>query len=195
MVVLKPADLGFRKAGSEIRIFARSFRNSSPAGISGHIDHRRKVPCHAGSSGFFRCHSCGLLHEFGVEGSGLRDSDRVDGTETVNDIQTEDQRNAQAAFLDCDLLQFVHLHGILHHQRAHLAAADLFFMKILRGGAHDAAEFFLGNSTVRHHLDQFLERYVKSPHDGRRDLVHLSDLLFQGHLGEDLFYSCFLFSC
>ena len=195
MIVLKTADLRLCKAGSQIRIFARAFRDSSPTGIPGHVDHRGKMPCNSCCSGFLCRHRCGLLHEFGVEGSGLRDSDRVDGTETVNDIQTEDQRNAQAAFLDCDLLQFVHLHGILHHQRAHLAAADLFFMKILRGGAHDAAEFFLGNSTVRHHLDQFLERYVKSPHDGRRDLVHLSDLLFQGHLGEDLFYSYFLFSC
>ena len=68
-------------------------------------------------------------------------------------------------------------------------------MEILLRGAHDLPEFFLADPAVRHHLDQFFERNVESAHDGRGLLVHLPDLLLQGHLCQQILNSLSLFLC
>ena len=126
---LEPAHLGFGEAGADPRVFARSLGDAAPAGVAGDVEHRREGEVDAGGGALLGGGAGRRLPERGVEGAGLRERDREDGAEAVQNVEAEEERNAEAAFLDRRLLRGAH--GIAAPEVEE--AAD-------RAGAHVGAE-------------------------------------------------------
>ena len=187
-VPLQSPDLGAGKPASQIGILAGSLGYAPPAGVAGHIDHGSEIPADAVGPGFLCRHPGRLFKQRIVEGSRLRDRDGEHTAKAVNHIKSDDQGNAQPRLLDGDLLQFICFSRIVSHNGTHQSRPNLLLVEVLLGRRHEALKFLLGKSSVRQHLDEFRKGDIKSSHYGRRFLIHLPDLLFQGHLRQDRFH-------
>ena len=101
-----------------------------------------------------------LFGELRIPGGGQAERDGKDGPQPVNDVEAEEQRDAEAAFLDGDALQAVRLARVGDEQDASGAA-----------GTHFGKD-----------------ELVLAQRFGRPEvLAELPGLLFEGHGGEQCF--------
>ncbi len=101
---LEALDLGLGEAGADVRVLAGAFGDAAPARVAGDVEHRREGEVEAGGLGLVGGEAGGFLPEGGVEGAGLGERDREDGAEAVDDVEAEEERDAEAGFLDGDAL-------------------------------------------------------------------------------------------
>ena len=94
-----------REERSQIRVFAAAFGYASPAGVAGDINHRAVCPADSVGRCLFCGYPCCLFYEFRVPGTGKCERDGKYGIESVNDIYSAKHRDAETAFLDCNLLE------------------------------------------------------------------------------------------
>ena len=141
--LLQAGDFRGGEGGSKAGILTGAFGDTSPPGIAGDIQHRRKMPGNTGCLGFSGRHAGSLFHQIRIKGSCFCNCDREDSFKSMDDIQAKDQRDAQPAFFHRDLLQFIDFRRILHHEGPYTAGTDIIFMIILRTLTHDLAELFL----------------------------------------------------
>ena len=87
-----------RYLSAEIRIFAAAFDNSAPARIAAYIHHRAEHPVDAARSCFNRSNARAALDQIHIPGCRQCQRHWEHSLITVNDVHTEDQRNAGAGF-------------------------------------------------------------------------------------------------
>ena len=109
---LKSAHGGSRHPAAEPRILAGPLGDASPARVAGDVHHRREHPVDAGGGRLGGGHGFDALDELLIPRAGQPEWNRKDRAEAVDRVETEDQRNAQARFLDGQALQPVAQSGI-----------------------------------------------------------------------------------
>src|ERR1044072_678709 len=109
VTALKSANARARHLRTEERIFTRAFSNSSPARVARDINHRRERPVNARSSCFRGGNAGRAFCRRGIPGCRFAERYRKDGAITMNDIETEDERNLQTRFGQGHALEFIGL--------------------------------------------------------------------------------------
>ena len=94
-----------REERSQIRVFAAAFGYAAPAGVAGDINHRAVCPADSVGGSLFGRYPCRFFHQGRVPGAGKCERDGKYGIESVNDIYSAKHRDAETAFLDCNLLE------------------------------------------------------------------------------------------
>ena len=155
---------GRRYGAAQVRVFARAFRNPSPAGLDAYIAHGRVGPVQAGRSCFVGGHLGGTLYGFGVPGAGHSQVDGENGAEAVYDIIAEEQRNTEAGFVNRDFLELAGVIGRVGVED--VAAASLAYVVDI-AFAHAGAGY----------------RPVAGEQDG------LPDFLLESHFTQQFFYA------
>ncbi|OPZ11262.1 MAG: hypothetical protein BWZ06_01747 [Bacteroidetes bacterium ADurb.BinA261] len=102
---LKTFYTSFGYTTSQIGIFACSFHNTSPAGITRNVNHGGKRPVDAVRSGFDGCYSCRLFHHRQIPRTGFAQRNRKYRFITVNHILSEENRDSQTSGIYSYLLQ------------------------------------------------------------------------------------------
>ena len=169
-MTLIPADRAFRHLRRQIRVFAETLDDASPAGIPANVHHRRKGPVNAFGAAFGRGDPRGFLRTRGVERGRLRQRNRRDGVMPVDDVASENQRNSEPAFLDGRLLTAVQECDVDPRRRE---------ISGKRGRAQNE-----GAETAGAHLFNrafLIRERADNLHDG------LTDFFFNCHAGEQVF--------
>ncbi|OQB94374.1 MAG: hypothetical protein BWX86_01485 [Verrucomicrobia bacterium ADurb.Bin122] len=153
IVALETAHGGRGDEAAEIGILAIALGDAAPARVTRDVDHRRKRPIDADDGGFEGGHRAETLDERGVPRAGEAERDRVRGAETVDRIEAEDERDAEARLLDGEALQAVAQIGIGRHaeEGAELAGGD-------EGGVLFVAR--IGHQLLQELADAFLARHA-----------------------------------
>src|SRR5438128_8485725 len=89
-------DIGAGKRGAEKWIFSGAFRDAAPAGIAREVHHGRKGPANAGCGSFAGCDARGAFGELRIPGSRNSQRNGKFRAKSVNNIETENQRDVQA---------------------------------------------------------------------------------------------------
>ena len=164
---LKTAHARRRVQRAEPRVFAKTFRDASPARVAREVNHRRKNPVNSRRRGFAGRNFLRLLEEFGVERARLRQRNWERCPKPVDGIVPKNRRNPQAALLDGDMLQFVPHHGRFNQacpaqKRTHPAAPQVVRHRHIRVIAHvrlpKLADFFFKRHLPEQIGDAFFNR-------------------------------------
>ena len=91
------------------RVFAKAFGDAPPARVARQVHHRRKRPVNAHRRRLAGGNGLRPLEQFRLPRARLRQRNREGGAETVNRVVSENQRDAEPALFDGDVLQSVSL--------------------------------------------------------------------------------------
>ena len=149
--------IGLGHLATEVWILSGSFGNAAPAGIAGDIDHRAEHPVDAGRGGFLRGDAGGSFDQGRIPGCRQGQRNREYGFMAMDDVQTEDQRDAGAGF-----------------QGDGLELAVVFHV----GSAEDSSQLSLSEEFDIGVLFRDLEGGDET---AGRVQVELADFLFKGH--------------
>jgi hypothetical protein len=105
--VLKALDHGNAEYRAEQRIFARAFRTTPPASVTGHVEHRRPRQRDAISRSFSGSSTRGSANQSGLPRARKTQRERKDRTVTVYDIEGEQQRDSLRRLFDRNSLQLI----------------------------------------------------------------------------------------
>ena len=136
----------------KIRVFSGTFGNTSPTRVTCNVKHWRECPAHSACSSLDRSNAGTFFYDSRIEGRSKSERNRENGTETMNHVTTDKDRNTKTALL----------HGSLLY--------GIYFCRI------DAVQYRTYFS--------FCSLLYKPCTSGQ--LVHLSDLLMEGHLGKKI---------
>ncbi len=100
-----------RECAAEARVFAETLGDASPARVASDIDHRREGPADAFRGRLARRVPGGLLDKFRVPSRCLGQWNRENCFISVDDVASEQQRNAQPALPHRDALRFGAVRG------------------------------------------------------------------------------------
>ena len=109
---LKPAHRGGSQKAAQPRILPGPFGDASPARIAGNVHHRGENPVDAGGGRLGCGDRLGPLDELRIPGAGQPEGNRKRRAESVDRVEAEDQRNAEARILDGNALEPVARAGI-----------------------------------------------------------------------------------
>ena len=107
VVPLKALHHGGAEDTSKIGIFTQAFSNTPPTCIARYVDHWREGPVNTRSCRFERRNARAVSHNIGVETRGLSQWNWHNGPEAVDNVATNNQRNAEAAFFNGNPLQLI----------------------------------------------------------------------------------------
>ena len=156
---LEAAGLGRGKLRCEPGVLARTLDHPSPAWIAGDIQHRCERQADAVRGSLLRRRARGALPAVRIEQAGFRQRYGENRAMTVDDIETHQQRNAEARMLHREALQGMHLCTTPHVENVtDLPVADTLLQRAPRARTCDRAR--------------------------ARGHVQLPDLLREGHAGE-----------
>ncbi len=162
VVTLETPDHGYRHGRCEEGIFAGAFRDPAPARVTGHVHHRRKRPVDTVRGRFGGRDARTLFHEFRVPGRCLGQGNGQNGLETVDDVPADKERYTEPAFLHGNALQFIDSVNVGEVQDRAKPAGPQVVAQVIRR---------MSVTGVR--------------------LAHLADLLFGGHLRQQLIHALF----
>ena len=146
---------------AQVRILSVTLADSSPSGVECNIYHGRVSPVDSCSTGFLCRYFAYLLHRFCIPGAGEGERDREHGLVAVDYVHAHQQRNAQTAVLDGDVLESLDLVESLDVEyAAHVAFCNV--------ATHLGVQGSTGSDVASHHQ------------------VELTDFLLQGHLCHQL---------
>ena len=95
-----------RDQRSEVGVFARPFRNASPARIAGDVHHRRERPVQPRCDRLARRYAGRVFDTLQIPRARHAEVDREDRFHAVDHVVAEQQRNVHPRFLDGNPLQF-----------------------------------------------------------------------------------------
>ena len=110
---LETAHARRRHVAAEPYVFAGTLDSAAPAGVAGHVDHRREGPVDAGGGRLDRRDPCRLLDQFRLEACRLGERYREDGAKAVDDVCREQQRDLQAGFANRHALHLARHFGTI----------------------------------------------------------------------------------
>ena len=129
VVALKAMHTGHAHFGSQVRIFARTFHHTAPAGIAADVDHRSKSPVDTNSRSLDGRNPCRLFNSFQVPAGSLGQRYWRNRFMPVNHIKAKDQRNTQPCFFYRNFLQGTNLiHAANIQKRTNHPAAEMFVL-------------------------------------------------------------------
>ena len=102
---LEAADLRSGESGADARVFARAFDDASPARIARDVEHGGEGEIDAVRRGLAGRRARRALPERGVEGARFGERHGKDRLMPVQCVHCEEERHAEAGFLDGELLQ------------------------------------------------------------------------------------------
>ena len=116
VAALVAGHLRHRHARAEVGIFTRALDDAAPARITRDVDHGREGPVQSRRGGFLGCDTRRALLRLGRPGRSHGQWHRENGSIAVHHVHGEQQRDAQARFLDRHFLQFGERLGTGHVQ-------------------------------------------------------------------------------
>ena len=156
---------------SEVRVFAVALCSAPPAGIHTDVHHRREGPVDAVGSGLLGSDACCRLCGLFVPRAGKGQRNGEDRLVAVDNIHADDERYAQSALFDGDVLQFANLVGPLQVEHtAHLSCGNLRpHVGVHRTARDDVARHLqvqLPNLLLQRHLRHQRVNILLHRHDG-----------------------------
>ena len=117
LTALEAAHLGDGHRRAEVRIFSSALDDPAPTWIAGDVDHGRERPVDAHGTRFAGGDRLAALDRRGVPRGRHRNRHRKNRAEPVNDVETEQHRDAEAVAFDCEPLEAVDLGRIGDEQQ------------------------------------------------------------------------------
>ena len=96
----------------QIWVLARSFGDAAPARVAGHVEHRRECPADTACRSLDGSNPGAFLNKGRVKCRCKSDRNRENGTESVNHVTTNKNRDSQTALLYGSLLDSIYLSRI-----------------------------------------------------------------------------------
>ena len=116
-LALEPTNLRSGDGSAEHRVFARALDDAPPARIARDVDHGREGPVDADRTSLARGRSLRRFDGPRRPARGERDRHGENRAQPVDDVEAEDQRDAEAAFLDGKTLQSVGRRHLFDEER------------------------------------------------------------------------------
>ena len=117
LVALEAAHLGDGHGGAEVRVFAGALDDPTPTWIAGDVDHRRERPMDADRTRLTGGDRLATLDRLGIPRRRHRDRHRKDRAQPVDDVETEQHRDAETVAFDREPLEAVDLGRIGDEQQ------------------------------------------------------------------------------
>ena len=195
VVTLETPHRGDAQFGDQIGVLAIRLLNPSPALVAGDIDDRSQRQMDAAQAHLARGDVEHVLEQFGVPGrgqaDGLREAGRVRRDIAVQRLLVEEQRNAEAGFLDRPALRgidVVHRFAFIAIERPGIGTgrlgAGLDTLSVVRAGdLSEAVGIVFGGPLGREIAGRGLDLGLVLP-----DADHLGDLFLERHAREQVFH-------
>ena len=156
VVALEAARLCRGDLRCDPRILPRTLGNAPPTGVARHVEHGRESHCNAVHRGLLRGRARSSLPEYGIEQTRFRQRNRKNRAMAVDDVETQQQGNAEARFINGKAL-----YG------PHFACAP----KVQQGADTSGADT----------LSHVVQRARAGDHLRRCDHIELADLFLDRH--------------
>ena len=159
-LALESDDLRAGHRSAKVGVFAGPLDDATPARVPGDVDHGGESPADAGGTCVLTGEMLRGLFHARIPGGSHGQRNREDGAVSVDDVEGEKDRDVEPGFVNGEVLESVNLLDVDEPQNGADLALDDEVVRLL-GSQHG--------------------------HDDSRRLVHLADLLFDGHLLEEFF--------